>query len=98
MAWNDFQTRVNRAAAAFVRGPGRDGFSRSVDQCFEEFDGDYVCLALIRRAQKNERLRVAVGRYLAPDVVEQVTAELGHVKNIAEAAASCREKARASFA
>jgi hypothetical protein len=55
---DNFKYRVDYAAQCFTKGIQ----SRSFDNCFEMFDGDAVIVALIRRANKNERLKQAIRR------------------------------------
>jgi hypothetical protein len=57
---NNFIGRVNYAAHCFVRRSGLGG--RHFAACFEMADGDAVITALIRRADKNSRLRAAILR------------------------------------
>lgn len=56
----NFIGRVNYAAHCLVRRSGIG--SRHFDTCFEMGDGDAVVTALIRRADKNPRLREAILR------------------------------------
>lgn len=53
----NFNGRVNYAVKCFLRGTRS---SRSMDACFEMFDGDAVVVALVRRARKNPRLHQAI--------------------------------------
>lgn len=57
----NFAGRVNYAAAVIANGRNQ---TRSFDNCFENYDGDAVTVALMRRAQKNPRLRDNLPRYL----------------------------------
>jgi hypothetical protein len=50
----NFAGRVNYAASIISRGKGT---GRAFDGCFENYDGDAGAAALMRRAEKNERLR-----------------------------------------
>jgi len=52
-----FAARIDYAAHCFVRGVRN---SRSFDTCFEMWDGDEVVTALVRRTEKNARLRKAI--------------------------------------
>lgn len=54
-----FQERVNYAAQCFMRGTPS---TRHFDTCFEMFDGDLVVTALVRRCEKNEKLKGAIAR------------------------------------
>lgn len=64
-----FSERVNYAARWIVSGRPT---TRSFDNCFENSDGDAVVLALCRRAEKNERLRQALPRYIAETSIRDV--------------------------
>ena len=57
----NFAGRVNYAASVISRGKGT---GRAFDNCFENDDGDAVAAALMRRAEKNERLRANLFRYI----------------------------------
>lgn len=56
---NNFIGRVNYAAQCFMRGISN---SRHFDTCFEMFDGEAVVTALVRRCEKNSRLKEAISR------------------------------------
>lgn len=58
---DNFIGRVNYAAAVISAGRRP---TRSFDNCFENWDGDAVAAALMRRAEKNERLREKLPRYI----------------------------------
>lgn len=64
-----FSDRVNYAARWIVSGRETN---RRFDSCFECFDGDAVVLALCRRAEKNERLRQMLPRYIAETSIRDV--------------------------
>jgi hypothetical protein len=66
-----FSERVNYAARWIVSGRPT---SRSFDSCFECWDGDAVVLALCRRAEKNDRLRQSLPRYIAESSLRDVPA------------------------
>ncbi len=53
----NFIGRVNYAAQCFVR---KSTGTRHFDTCFEMADGDAVVAALIRRAEKNPKLKAAI--------------------------------------
>ena len=57
---DNFIGRVNYAAQCLVRRSGIG--SRHYDTCFEMADGDAVVTALLRRAEKNARLKTAIQR------------------------------------
>jgi hypothetical protein len=58
---NDFNTRVNYAIACMKKK--RTG-TRSFDNCFEMWDGDYVVTAILRRALKNPEFEIVLRNYL----------------------------------
>ena len=64
-----FEDRVNFAANVIQSGRQT---TRNFDNCFEESDGDAVCLALLRRIDKRPDTKLAqnIWRYLARDTVE----------------------------
>lgn len=64
-----FSERVNYAARFIVSG--RES-NRSFDGCFECYDGDAVVLALCRLAEKNERLRQMLPRYISEASIRDV--------------------------
>ena len=64
-----FTDRVNYAARHIVSGRPT---TRTFDSCFECFDGEAVVLALCRRAEKNERLRQALPRYIAETSIREI--------------------------
>lgn len=53
----NFSGRVNYAAQCFMR---QIRSSRHFDTCFEMYDGTAVVTALVRRSEKNEKLRAAI--------------------------------------
>ncbi len=58
---DNFAGRVNFAAFIIIQGKAT---SRSFDNCFENWDGDAVAAALVRRAEKNERLARNLFKYI----------------------------------
>lgn len=64
-----FSDRVNYAARYIASGRPTN---RTFDGCFECSDGEAVVLALCRRAEKNERLRQALPRYIAETSIRDV--------------------------
>ncbi len=58
---DNFIGRVNYAAAVISAGRHT---TRAFDNCFENDDGDAVAAAIMRRAEKNEKLRENLPRYL----------------------------------
>jgi hypothetical protein len=64
-----FSERVNYAARWIASGRPT---TRSFDACFECYDGEAVVLALCRRAEKNEKLRHALPKYIAETSIRDV--------------------------
>lgn len=69
---DNFIGRVNYAAAAISAGRRP---TRSFDNCFENWDGDAVAAALMRRAEKNEKLREKLPRYINIDMATKSHAD-----------------------
>jgi hypothetical protein len=65
---DDFTGRVNYAARVIANGRQT---SRTFDSCFENYDGNAVAAALMRRAEKNERLRTNLPRYISLELATQ---------------------------
>lgn len=65
---DNFKGRVNYAAAVISAGRRT---TRSFDNCFENWDGDAVAAALMRRAEKNQKLRQNLPRYISIDMARQ---------------------------
>jgi hypothetical protein len=70
--------------------------SRAFDNCFENSDGDEVSAILVRRADKNTKLRDNLWRYLNKDIAMQAAARLRHVptRQMPNAARQSRARAR----
>jgi hypothetical protein len=95
MDWhNDFQARVDYAARVISEGRPT---SRKFDSTCENDDGDAVCAALMRRAEKNERLRVNLFRYINRESATEAYERLMG-RNLAEAAREMRDKWQADRA
>lgn len=75
----NFTGRVN--LAALIISQGREA-SRSFDNCFENYDGDAVAVALYRRAQKNPKLAANIWRYLCRQSVTECAAKNAHRRNL----------------
>ena len=90
---DNYTGRVNYAAAVIAGGRNT---SRAFDNCFENYDGDAVAAALMRRAQKNERLSANLPRYINPETAKDAATRL-QGRNLTEAAAEMRAKAQAEF-
>lgn len=90
---DNYAGRVNYAAKVISEGRPT---SRAFDNCFENYDGDEVAAALVRRAEKNPRLAANLFRYIDRDSSEAAAERLKGKNLAAEAAATRarREEAR----
>jgi len=57
-----FAYRVNYAARCLQTKHYGDTGCRGLDNCFENYDGELVVTALVRRSQGNPKLREAIAR------------------------------------
>lgn len=89
----NFTGRVNYAAAWIVSGRPT---SRSFDSLFENNDGEVVVAALCRRAEKNERLRNNLAKYIAESSIRDVPGRY-HGQHLPDAARQKRIAARESW-
>ena len=91
---DNFAGRVNYAAAVIA---DRREATRNFDNCFENWDGDVVAVALWRRAQRNPRLAENMPRYLSMELVERNAQDFSHVptRKLKDVAADMRAKKRA---
>lgn len=73
-----FKKRVNFAANYISAGRKT---TRTFDSCFENYDGDAVATALVRRAQAkpNGKLAKNLWRYISKETVEPVVAKYTHI-------------------
>jgi cystathionine beta-lyase family protein involved in aluminum resistance len=99
MTADNFQQRVNLAASYITKGIRN---SRTLDSCFEMYDGDFVVTVLVRRAMKNPKLHAAIAKEWGGEFPQQwlETAEKhAHVKTrqIPFAAAEIRAKRETEF-
>lgn len=94
---DNYAGRVN--LAALIIGSGRET-SRSFDNCFENYDGDAVAVALYRRAQKSPDTALArnLWRYLCRESVTACAEKNAHRTNLAAWARELRAKASAENA
>jgi hypothetical protein len=67
MTTNGFNNRVTTAASHMSSGRS---ITRNLDNCFENFDGDAVALALYLRTLKNPNTKLAanIWKYLSEDM------------------------------
>jgi hypothetical protein len=93
---DNFRGRVNYAAQviAYGRRP-----TRAFDNCFENYDGDDVATALLRRSKKNARLAANLHRYLSMASIEAAAERLADVstRSLPEVARQTRARRRAEF-
>ena len=59
-----FKSRVNHAVSVISNNRATN---RNFDSCFEMHDGDEVVTALYRRAQKNEKLKSNLFKYIGEE-------------------------------
>lgn len=90
---DNFAGRVNYAAAVISTGRPT---SRGFDNCFENYDGDEVCAALIRRAEKNPRLAANLWRYICKESATEAAERLKDVRNLAASAEATRARCEAA--
>lgn len=92
----NFRGRVNYAAKviAYGRRP-----TRVFDNCFENYDGDEVATAILRRSKKNARLAANLQRYLSLASIEAAAERLADVptRKLAEIARQSRARQKAEF-
>lgn len=85
---DNFAGRVNYAAKVISSGRPT---SRAFDNCFENYDGDEVAAALVRRAEKNPRLAANLFRYINQQTATEAADRL-EGKNLAKEAAATRAR------
>lgn len=92
----NFRGRVNYAAQviAYGRRP-----TRAFDNCFENYDGDEVATAILRRSKKNARLAANLQRYLNLASIEAAAERLADVptRKLPEIARQTRARRKAEF-
>ncbi|CCV16365.1 hypothetical protein [Mesorhizobium sp. STM 4661] len=92
----NFRGRVNYAAQviAYGRRP-----TRAFDNCFENYDGDEVATAILRRSRKNARLGSNLQRYLSLASIEAAAERLADVptRKLPEVARETRARRKAEF-
>nr|WP_295468861.1 hypothetical protein [Mesorhizobium sp.] len=92
----NFRGRVNYAAQviAYGRRP-----TRAFDNCFENYDGDEVATAILRRSKKNARLAANLQRYLSLATIEPAPKRLADVptRKLPEVARQTRARRQAEF-
>ena len=91
-AHDAFAYRVNFAAAVISSGRNT---TRNFDNCFENWDGNAVAVALYRRARNNPKLRAALWRYLGRASVVPIAFKERRRTDLKSWAAELRAKAKA---
>jgi hypothetical protein len=89
---DSFAYRVNFAASVISSGRAT---TRNFDNCFENWDGDAVAVALYRRARKNPKLRAALWRYIGRATVLPIVYQERRRTNLKAWAAELRADAKA---
>ena len=92
----NFRGRVAYAAQviAYGRRP-----TRAFDNCFENYDGDEVATAILRRSRKNARLAANLQRYLRLSTIEAAAERLADIptRKLPELARQTRARRKAEF-
>ncbi|MCR5860338.1 hypothetical protein [Mesorhizobium sp. J428] len=92
----NFRGRVNYAAKiiAYGRSP-----TRALDNCFENYDGDEVATAILRRSRKNARLAANLQRYPSLSCIEVAANRLADVptRKLADVARQTRARRKSAF-
>ncbi len=86
---DNFRGRVAYAAKVIASGKRP---TRAFDNCFENYDGDEVSVAILRRAQRNPRIARNLDRYINRVLAEASAARMAHIptRKLAAAAAATR--------
>lgn len=82
--------------AAYVISQGKNS-TRALDNCFENHDGDAVAAALVRRAEKNEKLRANLFRYINRQIATEAY-ERFKGRKLSDVARELRADAEAEWA
>lgn len=92
----NFRGRVNYAVQVIAHGRRP---TRAFDNCFENYDGDEVATAILRRSRKNVRLAANLQRYLSLASIETAAERLADVptRKLPEAARQTRARRKAEF-
>lgn len=92
----NFRGRVNYAAKVIAYGHRP---TRAFDNCFENYDGDEVATAILRRSRKNARLASNLQRYLSLASIEAAAERLADVptRKLPEVARQTRARQKAEF-
>jgi dsDNA-specific endonuclease/ATPase MutS2 len=90
---DNFVGRVNFAAAVISKGSRQ---TRNFDNCFENDDGHQVAAALMRRAEKNEKLAKNLFKYIDESMTRE-DYEVHKGKDLQEEARKARQRSREKF-
>lgn len=92
----NFRGRVNYAAKVIAYGYRP---TRAFDNCFENYDGDEVATAILRRSRKNARLAANLERYLGLASIEAAAERLADVptRKLPDIARQTRARRKAEF-
>lgn len=92
----NFRGRVNYAAQVIACGRRP---TRAFDNCFENYDGDEVATAILRRSRKNARLAANLQRYLNLASIEAAAERLADVptRKLPDVARQTRARRKAEF-
>jgi len=94
----DYQRRVDLAENLLLQKSAGNQCGRELDNCFEQYDGEFVVTALIRRAEKSDELTNALKKDLTPRGWEKwnrIAAKNRHVSDdgLAKIAATIQREA-----
>lgn len=89
---DNFAGRVNYAAQVIAAGRRT---SRAFDNCFENGDGDAVAAAILRRAERNQKIADNWPRYLSRQTAQEAAEKLAGRDLTAESARLRAESAAA---
>lgn len=73
---DNFRGRVAYAAKVIASGRAP---TRAFENCFENYDGDEVSVAILRRAAHNPRIAANLDRYISRKLAEACAARMLHV-------------------
>jgi hypothetical protein len=92
----NFRGRVKYAAQVIACGRRP---TRAFDNCFDNYDGDEVATAILRRSKKNARLAANLHRYLSMASIEAAADRLADVstRELPEVARQTRTRQKAEF-
>lgn len=73
--------------------------SRAFDNCFENYDGDEVSVAIVRRARRNPKIAANLSRYLNAELAEECARRMETIptRKLADAARVTRQRRQAAW-